>query len=558
MKTKEESSSPKQEEQYESATRLARWLTIGVILVTLPLDNSYTWAIGGIAVLYNIIRQTRLFTATLLLESRGLILALDLVLVTAMVYITGGAPSPYYPVYFIVVVSAIYWYAVRGLIVVVMAIGLATLGMVIRPIDSVSTFGTLRYSIAEVLLALVIGVLVDRLTHTEREERARALEANHAMELERERLLALINSLTNPVIAIDAKGSITLYNGAALELLNTNVNLTGKKLADLLSLIDEANHPADMFPKDAKNQIAFKRSDLTFVRQDGNRIKLEITLSAIHPQHRSQVAGGYILVLRDITKEKTLEEQKDEFISVTSHELKTPLAIAEANLSTALLPNFAKMDPKAVTLIDQAHRNIMFLGDLVKDLSTLAKAENGVLAVDLKMVDCKSLIDQLVRDYQPQAQAKGLALEVNVTPKLPPVLTSDYRVREVLQNFVTNALKYSQKGAITISVEPATEGDQGVVFSVKDTGIGISASDQTHIFERFYRSEDFRTRQTGGTGLGLYITKKLAERLNGKIWFKSKLNQGSTFYLQVPPFSQLQTDHRQVVNVQMDNFVDTI
>jgi signal transduction histidine kinase len=127
-------------------------------------------------------------------------------------------------------------------------------------------------------------------------------------------------------------------------------------------------------------------------------------------------------------------------------------------------------------------------------------------------------------------------------------------VREILENFVANAVKYTEEGGITVQAEPSAGG--GIVFSVKDTGIGISASDQRQLFTKFYRSEDYRTRKTGGTGLGLYLCLELAERLNAKVWCESVINHGSTFFLEVPPVSQLHRDSGKVVEAGVATLID--
>jgi signal transduction histidine kinase len=259
---------------------------------------------------------------------------------------------------------------------------------------------------------------------------------------------------------------------------------------------------------------------------------LDLTVSPVHVfGTRSENWGGYMAVFRDITKQKSLDEERDEFISVTSHELRTPLAIAEANLSTALLPNFASIEPKAKNLIEQAHHNVVFLSELIQDLSTLSRAERGDLKPTRELIDLGDLIKTLERDYRTQAEAKGLKFVTQLDPTLGSVYTGLHELQEILQNFVTNALKYTHSGTITVSAEPVAQGTQ---ISVQDTGIGISASDKSKVFSKYYRSEDYRTRQTGGTGLGLYITRKLADKLGITISFSSKLNHGSTFKVIIP------------------------
>jgi PAS domain S-box-containing protein len=486
-------------------------------------------------------------------------LIMDNFFVFGLLFLSGGLNSPYFFFLGFMIITAAYWYGLKGLAVMVVVDGLASLALLSTGPSSLQPTDIPRTLLIKLLTLAIIGVLAERLTHAERQERFFAMESNQEVEAERQRLMALINSLADAAVAVNSKGAITLYNGATLDLLNTNQSLMGKLLAESLPLIDGSDVTTNIMTIAAKTRGNQKRDDLIFLTKEGTRVNLDISIAPIYTnQGGKQYDNGYVMIMRDITKDKTLEQQRDEFISVASHELRTPLAIAEANISTAMLPSFGKIDPKAKGLLEQAHQNIVFLGDLIKDLTTLSRIEQGNLSVDMKLIEPAELLDQLARDYRSEIETKGLELDVVASHKLVPVLTSEYRVHEILQNFITNAIKYTQKGTITLSAEPAADDPNSVLFSVKDSGIGIASTDKKHLFTKFFRSEDYRTRQTGGTGLGLYITKSLAERLNAKIWYDSKLNKGSTFYLQVPPFSKRHEDHKQVTDAQMDNFVASI
>jgi signal transduction histidine kinase len=133
--------------------------------------------------------------------------------------------------------------------------------------------------------------------------------------------------------------------------------------------------------------------------------------------------------------------------------------------------------------------------------------------------------------YTPDATKKGLEIKIDLDPELEMLQTSRLYAREILQNFITNAIKYTEKGSVTVGAKPAKD---GVQFFVTDTGIGISKSDQEKVFDKFFRSEDFRTRQNSGTGLGLYVTMKLARLIHAEISLESELNRGSTFTILIP------------------------
>jgi signal transduction histidine kinase len=167
----------------------------------------------------------------------------------------------------------------------------------------------------------------------------------------------------------------------------------------------------------------------------------------------------------------------------------------------------------------------------VNDLSTLSRAERGKLTLEVSSFNAHQLVTSLVETYQHEAQAKNLSLRADMSPHLETQSSSELYVREILQNFITNAIKYTEKGSVIVGARP--KGD-GTLFTISDTGIGISKADQERVFDKFFRSEDFRTRATNGTGLGLYVTMKLARLIHADVSLESDLNRGSTFSIFVP------------------------
>jgi signal transduction histidine kinase len=177
-----------------------------------------------------------------------------------------------------------------------------------------------------------------------------------------------------------------------------------------------------------------------------------------------------------------------------------------------------------------AHDQILFLSHMVNDLSTLSRAERGV-ADNAEDIDVRELAHKLHGKYINDAKIKKLHLNLDLSPDLGTIHASRLYIEELLQNLLTNAIKYTKKGSVTINFE---QKKNRIIFSIQDTGIGISKSDQTRIFNKFYRSEDYRTRETNGTGLGLYIAAKLAHKIGAKIDSTSRLNFGSTFSFSLP------------------------
>ena len=351
-------------------------------------------------------------------------------------------------------------------------------------------------------------------------------------QLEHQRLTTLINSMADAVIAVDEEAKVVLYNGAALNIFDLNTIKVGSSLDSLFQPVDKDNQPRDIKDMVKGTKVPMTSRDLRLQASDGTYINLYLSIAPVHLGYGAEGQRGHVLLLRDITKEKSLEEERDEFISVVSHELRTPIAIAEGNIGNA---QFIVQKSGDITAIKQAlkeaHNQVLFLADIINDLATLSRAERGKLQVEVQAINVHELIKELADNYRPQAKAKDLQIKVELDPKLELLHSSKLYTREILQNFITNAIKYTAKGHITLL---AKADPKGVRFAVEDTGIGISKHDQERVYDKFFRSEDYRTRNASGTGLGLYVTMKLARLVHAEVDLKSELNKGSVFTVFVP------------------------
>jgi signal transduction histidine kinase len=359
---------------------------------------------------------------------------------------------------------------------------------------------------------------------------------DHVANLEHERLISLINSMADAVIAVDENQIIAIYNGAALNILDVNSELKNKPLGKLLKVIDRNDKQVDVEVLIKSTHTQLTNRDLRLIYPNNESINLYISIAPVHLGFGVDGQRGHVILMRDITHEKNLEEERDEFISVVSHELRTPISIAEGNISNAqLIVSKASNTPEQVKQsLEAAHDQILYLSGMINDLSTLSRAERGKLSVEIEPINVVELINDLKQNYEPSARQKSLNLLLQLDPSLSLLKTSKLYLREILQNFMTNAIKYTDSGEVTITAKPR---DNGVLFEVSDTGIGISKTDKNKVFDKFYRSEDFRTRKYNGTGLGLYVTTKLARLLRGEISLESELNKGSTFSIYIPNFS---------------------
>lgn len=366
--------------------------------------------------------------------------------------------------------------------------------------------------------------------------------ASHLAEeinIERERLTSLINSMGDGVIAIEADGTIAITNGAALNILDSNESLNGRSLYGVLQLVDQANQLVDLRSIIEDSKTSYTTRDWRIHYSEDESAHLYISISPVRLGYGKDGMHGYVLLIRDITREKSLEEERDEFISVVSHELRTPIAIAEGNISNAvfLYDKADHDDPAVAQALTQAQHQIEFLAVMMNDLATLSRAERGKLQLDVETIDVHELIEELVETYKEDADKKSLELHQDIPDGIGDLHSSRLYTNEILQNFITNAIKYTEEGSVIIG---ARRKEKGVEFYVDDTGIGISKTDREKVFDKFFRSEDYRTRKNTGTGLGLYVAMKLARLIHAEISMTSEINKGSCFKIFVPHLSPIE------------------
>ncbi len=455
--------------------------------------------------------------------------------VTTLLFITGFA-NPLAALYVLLLVATHTYLGRRGLI------ASATLLLFIGILDGYvhETTGVDSWMANGITFTAIVllGVAMVAFMSTQETRRRTLLHSKKQAQLQRERLTTIINNLSDATLSVSNTGVISMYNAACLSLLDMNINLKGKKIQDVLKLIDEDGKTLPVRDLLKETVRAVTRDDLSHQYSDGESVRLEITYAPIKGSYsatkRKEERGGYIVIMRDITKQKSLEEERDEFISVVSHELRTPITIAEgtiSNVAVLMERGIESVDKKTLNAtIATAHEQILYLARMVNDLSTLSRAERGVMA-DVEPIDVSELLNTLFHKYQGEAEAASLQLNLDLGPKLGIVHTSKLYLEELLQNFITNAIKYTSEGSVTIIAR--RDGDV-VEFAVKDTGIGMSRTDQASVFKKFYRSEDYRIRETSGTGLGLYVSSKLAEKIGADIQLKSRVNFGSTFSFTLP------------------------
>ena len=341
-------------------------------------------------------------------------------------------------------------------------------------------------------------------------------------------------------------------NSAAAKITGWEIkDAIGIDINMVVKLVDDKGKPKDPhlgpFAKVFELNQTIRDNNSDLLTRKNETISVSVSVSPLTSDNNKVTSA--VALMRNVTEERMEEERLADFISTASHEMRTPVAAIEGYLALALNDKVSTIDNRARDYLEKAHAATQHLGQLFQDLLTSAKAEDGRLTSHPKVFDIGSFLKQLTEDLKFAAEKKGLSTEFIVgtsnimsanrdgTKALTPVYYAYAdidRMREVITNLFDNAVKYTETGKISIGI---TGDDQVVQLYIRDTGAGIPAVDIPHLFQKFYRVDNSATRTIGGTGLGLYICRKIVELYNGRIWVESAEEKGSTFYINLPRLS---------------------
>ncbi len=355
----------------------------------------------------------------------------------------------------------------------------------------------------------------------------------------------VINAIADGVIATDGQGVVQLINPAAQAIIGWEKQDALKlDYRSILQLFNNKNaaitDDTDPIQKCLHTNEIVETDDLQLATTSGKKIMVSLLVSPI-----GQIGTGVIIVFRDVTNQRAEERQQAEFISTASHEMRTPVAAIEGYIGLALNPATATIDDKAKMYLGKAHESAQHLGRLFQDLLDISKADDGRLTNDPRVIDAVAYMRDITLNFNHMAATKGLILlykpdtststDQHVTPAYFIKADPDH-VREVTANLIENAIKYTKTGDVTVNVV----GDEDhVEITISDTGIGIPQEDIAHLFQKFYRIDNSDTREIGGTGLGLYLCRRLVETMGGRIWVTSNYGKGSTFHVELARMSNI-------------------
>jgi two-component system sensor histidine kinase VicK len=356
-------------------------------------------------------------------------------------------------------------------------------------------------------------------------------------DTERDKLDAVVQSMVDGVLVVDQLGKIILFNKAA-ELISgcASKEVIGRNYLQTFNLRDElSDRPlTDFFTKAISDKQVERLTDKAIlVRPDGQ--KLPVSGSAAPLFDRKGDLIGCAVVIRDVSREREVDRMKTEFISITSHQMRTPLSTINWYLEALLTGSAGELTADQLEFIKQIDIGKSRMIKLVNSMLNISRIEAGRLKIDPEPTDIIAWLKEEINEVDKVAKQNNLTINfAEPSFALKDVPLDQGLWQQVIQNFLSNAIKYSIDSTEKTITVALTKNQDSFIISVKDSGIGIPQADQVKIFQKFYRAANALHSDTDGTGIGLYVTRMVADLVGGKIWFESVENHGSTFYASLP------------------------
>ncbi|MDP3975768.1 MAG: ATP-binding protein [bacterium] len=366
----------------------------------------------------------------------------------------------------------------------------------------------------------------------------KVLDRTKSLEMSRVKEEAILLSIGDGLLVTDEKGNIIIINATAERLFGKkSKDVVGKMFSKVIPLENEKGM-AISFEKNHVITAPTTSSPTAnpsyfFMREDKTRFPMAIMATPV--VLNGMVIGG-IKIFRDITHEREIDKAKTEFVSLASHQLRTPLSTVNWYAEMLLAGDVGVLNEKQKKYLDEVYRSNQRMVELVNALLDVASLEVGTFLIEPEPTDICKLTQSVIDEQRPQIDAKNLTFSFLCGKDVSSMQADPKLLRMVMQNILSNAVKYTPEGGnIALSIDLA--GKKNLLLKITDTGYGIPKNQQNKIFTKLFRADNVRDKDTDGTGLGLYIVKSIVENCGGKIWFKSPYGNvkcGTTFYVELP------------------------
>jgi PAS domain S-box-containing protein len=349
---------------------------------------------------------------------------------------------------------------------------------------------------------------------------------------------AILESIGDGLVVVNKEGKITYINQAFEKMVGWNSEeVLGKHIVDVVPRESEKGDPV-LFNERILNRVLSGQvvvADLTnpfyYIRKDKSRFPAS---SIVNPIILGKEIIGVVETFRDITREKEIDKAKTEFVSLASHQLRTPLSTINWYTEMLLAGDVGKLNSDQEKYLDEVYRGNQRMVGLVNALLSVSRMDLGTFVLEPEPTDVTLLVREVVNEQKPQIDQKKITLFPSFGTSIPLIQTDPQLLRIVVQNLLSNAVKYTpENGKIELSLALVNKNNT-LLFKISDTGYGIPKIEQNKIFTKLFRADNVREKDTEGTGLGLYMVKSIIDNSKGKVWFESEEDKGTTFNVELP------------------------
>ena len=357
---------------------------------------------------------------------------------------------------------------------------------------------------------------------------------------EEKKMTAIVNSIAEGLILVDSNNRVLHINPAAERLLNISADSIDQDITEIIQN-DELIY---IFEEDQRQILQHKPTDQLSSKKEGINLISEVTLARYDEKlvlriiaspflNENGLILGTVYLFDDITREKEIDQMKSDFISLVSHELRTPLTSIIGFVSFILDGKAGAINDRQRNSLARVQRQSKRLAALINDLLDISRIESGRIQMNQKTISLLEIVTQRLEEIRPQADEKSIQLDLTASESVPDILGDEARMGQVFTNLIGNAIKFTpNNGEVNVKVE--ADGNL-LHVEVIDTGPGIPPEERQKIFDKFYQLSDISTRQQGGSGLGLSISKSIVEAHGGKLWIDDgNQGKGSNFQFVLP------------------------
>jgi len=351
---------------------------------------------------------------------------------------------------------------------------------------------------------------------------------------EKDKVDAILYSIGDGVFVVDIDYKIILFNRAAANISGFSVKeAIGKKYSKILRFVHVKDKKInDRFVKEtvASCQVSKMSNDTSLIRKDCKRIPVANSAAPLKDENGKVI--GCVVVFRDITKEREIDRMKTEFVSLASHQLRTPLTTINWFAEMLLAGDVGKVNKAQKNYLEKVYHGSQRMVTLVNAFLNVSRIELGTLAIEPEPTNLVKLAESVLDEFRLQIKDKKIKIEKNYGKRLPSINVDPKLMRIVFQNLLNNAVKYTpSKSEVRLDI---TKQKQDILIKIADTGYGIPKHQQSKIFTKLFSADNIKEKNTDGTGLGLYVVKAIIDQSGAKIWFESEENKGTTFYVSLP------------------------